>query len=202
VIDYDSEYFFILKAKKSPKIPFLVPDKNTGGRRFRFEAQPMGSAPLVFHNADKEENKQAGIVADTPDVLFSGMSVLVRTPIRDKLLLADIPHLFMHPSIYIDDKDVWHEDFWFLTFTEDFDCWDREKSDFDDEPMQAGNSQLFQVYSYRLNAELLDQTPLEKRLLFKMGGDVHGYVCCHKSLRATFSAGGTSGAHLECLNDQ
>ena len=52
----------------------------------------MGYAPLVFHNADKEENNPAGIVADTPDVLFSGMSILVRTAIRDKLLLADIPN--------------------------------------------------------------------------------------------------------------
>lgn len=200
--DYDSEYFFILKPKQSPKIPFLVPDQNTSGRRFRFEAQPMGSAPLVFTNANKDENKTAGIVAETPDVLFSGMSVLVRTPIRDKLLLADIPYLSMHPSIYIDDSDKWHEDYWFLTFTQEFDCWDREKSEFDDEPMKAGNAELFQVYSYRMNADLLAKTPLEERLLFKMGGDVHGYICCHKSLRGTFSAGGKSGAHFESLSDQ
>ena len=162
----------------------------------------MGSAPLVFTNANKDENTAAGIVAETPDVLFSGMSVLVRTPIRDKLLLADIPHLSMHPSIYIDDSDKWHEDYWFLTFTQEFDCWDREKSEFDDEPMKAPHAELFQVYSYRMNSDLLAKTPLEARLLFKMGGDVHGYICCHKSLRSTFSAGGKSGAHFESLSDQ
>lgn len=200
--DFDSEYFFIRKPKKSPKIPFLVPDENTVGRRFRFEAQPIGSAPLVFHNADKDENMRAGIVAETPDVLFSGSSVLVRTAIREKLLLLDVPHLSMHPAIYIDDKDKWHEDYWFLTFTEDFDCWDRENSEYDDEAIEVGGTELFQVYSYRLNSSILATTPLQDRLLFKMGGDVHGFICCHKSLRSTFGAGGKSGAHLECISDQ
>jgi len=199
--DYDSEYFFITMPD-DPKLPFLVPDKNTEGRRFRFEAQPPGSAPLVFNNGYKDENKRAGIVTATPDVLFSGASLLVRTAIRDKLMVLDIPNLSMHPSIYIDDKDRWNEDYWFLTFTAEFDCWDREKSDADDEPMKVGSSELVQVYSYRLNTDLLNKTPLPERLLFKMGGDLDGNICCHKSLRGMFSAGGASGARLQCFSDQ
>lgn len=200
--DFDSEYFFIRKPKKSPKIPFLIPDESTVARRFRFEAQPIGSAPLVFHNADKDENMRTEIVAETPDVLFSGSSLLVRTPIRDKLLLLDVPNLFMHPAIYIDDKDNWHEDYWFLTFTEDFDCWDREDSEYDDEAIEVGGTELYQVYSYRMNSSLLAKTPLHERLLFKMGGDVHGFICCHQTLRLIFGAGGKSGARLERIIDQ
>lgn len=200
--DYDSDYYFILKPKKSPRIPFLIADKDTSARRFRFEAQPMGSAPFVFSNANKEDDKRAGIVSETPDILFAGMSVLVRTHIREKLLNANIPHLHMHSSIYIDNMDRLHEDFWFLTFTQDFDCWDRDTSDFDDEALQVGGSELYQVYSYRLDAVLLDSTPLEGRLLFKMGGDVHGYICCHKTLSSIFCIGGKSGAELKCIVDQ
>lgn len=200
--DYDSEYYFIRKPKKDPKLPFLVPDKNTEGRRYGFAPQQPGSAPLVFTNGYKEENERDGITGITPNILFAGADLVVRTSIRDKLISEDIPHLSIHPAIYIDDKDHWHEDFWYLTFTEDFDCWDRKTSEYDDEDGDdLDDDDPVQVYSYRMNAELLDNIPLANRRLFKMGGELNGYVCCHKTLRSLFS-GTDAGTMVVCLKDQ
>lgn len=199
--DYDSEYFFILKPDND-RLPSLVPDTNTEDRQFRFQAQPMGSAPLIFVNGWKEHDKQKRVAGLTPDILFPGADLIVRTPIREKLLAYDIPNLSIHPAVYIDDEDKWHEDFWYLTFTEMFDCWDRETSDYDQDepPIRLGGYELHQVYSYNLNKELLDRTPLQDRLLFKMGGTLDGYVVCHKSLCSIFRAG-AGGAELQSVAD-
>ncbi len=201
--DYDSEYFFIRKPRREPKYPFLVPDKNTEGRRYRYEKQVPGSAPLVFTNGNKDDNKNAGVTSVTPDILFAGADMVVRGEIREKLLPLEIPNLSIHPAIYIDDKDQWHEDYWYLTFTEDFDCWDRDISEYDKEDSVDfdDGDELIQVYSYRLNGKLMDATPLKERTLFKMGGDLNGYPCCHKSVRALFS-GVNAGTMLVCLSDQ
>lgn len=199
---YDSEYFFIKKPKRQTKYPFLVPDKNTEGRRYSSERQLPGSPPLVFTNGNKEVNQQSGIVSVTPDVLFAGNDIVVRTAIREKLLALDLSNLSMHPTIYIDDNDNWHEDYFYLTFTAEFDCWDRDTSEYDDDDsIEVGGEELVEVYSYRLDGDVLDARPLNERLLFKMGGDLAGYPCCHSSIRFLFS-GTDAGTTLVCLSDQ
>jgi hypothetical protein len=82
---YNDDYFFLLK-KQEDRLPFLVPDKNTENRSFSYKQQPFGSAPLVFHNGWKEENKKSKISSITPDVLFSGSDLVVRTSIYNALL--------------------------------------------------------------------------------------------------------------------
>lgn len=64
----------------------------------------------------------------------------------------------MHPSVFIDDRGHWHEDYWFLIFPTQFDCWDREESDYEEEPLELGGYLLHSVYTYRLNSDLLDKT--------------------------------------------
>ena len=131
------------------------------------------------------------------DILFDGANFIVRSPIHDRLLAYDIPNLGIHPSIYIDDRDVWHEDYWYLAFTEDFDCWDRSASNYNLKPMEMGGEKSYKVRSYSLDVKLLDNTPLEARLLFKMGSTVDGKVVCHKSLAPIFSSGVNNGAELK-----
>ncbi len=48
--DYTQQYY-ILRAEKQDKIPFLGPDENTVERDFSFEQQPVGSPPLIFKNS-------------------------------------------------------------------------------------------------------------------------------------------------------
>lgn len=195
---YNDDYFFIRKPKNNDLLPFLEPDINTEDRRFRFEAQPAGSAPLVFHNTWKEENLKKGLRSLSPAVLFEGDDLVVSTVIRDSLLLADIPDLSMHPAIYIDDQDRWHEDYWFLTFTKWLDCWDRRTSTYeqDDPPVRLGGFELHQIYEYSLDPDVLDKIELPHRLLFKLGGSLDGFIVCHKSLAGLFRGNGQSGAEL------
>ncbi len=92
-----------------------------------------------------------------------------RTADRDydfrKVPLGEAP---LYPAVYIDDENNWHDNYWFLNFYEELDCWDRKLSvigEDDDEHESA-------VYQYYLDAKILDGIPEEKRLLFIMGGQM------------------------------
>jgi hypothetical protein len=201
--DYDKEYYFVRKRPSDRTLPFLVPDKNTEDKNFGFEPQPPGSPPLVFYNGWKDEYRQRRIVTSCPDILFCGSDLVVRTPIRNRLLALNVPNLDMQSAVYIDDRDQWHEDFWYLTFLARFECWDREKSDYEQEiePIRLGGFELYQVYEYSLDEKLLDNTPLNQRLLFQMGGTILADVVCHESVRHLFDGGGKSGAELTLVTD-
>jgi hypothetical protein len=199
---YNNEYFFVRKPKDE-KFPYLVPDKDTEDRNFEFEEQTKSSPPLVFTNGWEEECKKKRIKTITPDILFAGPDLLVRTPIYEKLLGVPIKSMHMHPAIYIDDNSKWHEDYWYLTFTRQFDCWDRDESEYDRDilPVSLGGEDLFQIFTYSLNPALMNNTKLQERLIFKMGGTLMGMITCHKSLISIFRGDGKSGADIIGISD-
>jgi hypothetical protein len=198
---FDHDYFFIRSDAANNRLPFLKADLNTQERHHDFQPQPMGSAPLVFVNGMKEDFRERRVKADVTDILFNGSNFMVRDHMREQLLQFDIPNLHIHPAIYIDDSDDWHEDYWFLTFSTLFDCWDRTASDYDDDPVEIGDAKMYSVYEYSLNSELLDSIPLKDRLLFKMGGTIQGMVVCHKSIAGIFRSGQNTGARLQLISD-
>lgn len=157
--DYDREYFFLRKPDAA-RFPFLFPDEDTQDRDFRFARQAPDSPPLIFTNAWADENKRRRISTVTPKVLFDGTDIAVHTSIYEQLIGLDLPGVYMHPSVYIDDDGVRHA----------------------------------------LNTQLLDQTPLRDRLLFKMGGAIDAFVICHESLRPLFATEKT-GVRLLALAD-
>ena len=137
-------------------------------------------------------------IKDIPaDILFESANFIVRDHIRERLLPLEIPGLYLHPAVYIDDRNVWHEDYWFVGTTKEFDCWDREKSSFRKKKIVIGDEVLHSMISYSLNSKLIDEIPLQNRLFFKMGGTTDGLVTCHKSIAGIFRGSGKTGAVLK-----
>lgn len=201
--NYDEDYYLIQLDVDDPKIPYLKPDENTSSRRFLREGPAPGSPAMVFFNGHKKNNLKRGIVSSTFPILFAGFDLVVHKDIRDKLLLTPVRDLNMHPTVYIDDKDQWHEDYWYLTFSKELDCWDRERSRYNkNSTVEVGGETLFEVYAFRLNANVLDKIRLEDRLLFMMGGAMNSLVFVHKSLRSIFSAGGNCGAKIMQVSEK
>jgi hypothetical protein len=126
---FDKEYFF-LQSPADVRYPELSPDQDTVLKPYETEVLPFGQKPLIFTNGNLEMCLEAGQrpVDPPPDVLFHGDDLVVREYLAKKLEDMEIPNLAIQPAIFIDHKKKWHEDYWFLTFTKRFDCWDREKS--------------------------------------------------------------------------
>lgn len=198
----DDQYFLVMPVEDD-RLPDLTPDLNTEDRRFSYRAQPIGSAPLVFYNGGKDYARKLGIPSLTapPGVLFSGSNPVVKTEIRDALLPLEVPHLHMHPTVYIHDDGTWHEDYWYMTFTKRFDCWDRKRSDYEPDPIEMGGMKLHSIYRFKLDDDLLEQTPLQERLLFQMGGSQDAFVVCHESIAGVFRRAVATGVMLMPIAD-
>jgi len=181
---FDKEYFFI-RSPADVRIPELSPDQDTVLKPYETEVLPFGQKPLIFTNGLLEMCLEEGLIPvdPPPDVLFDGEDLVVRKHIADKLDDMEIPNLAIQPAIYIDHKKKWHEDYWFLTFTKEFDCWDREKSRYNPSHIDPTRHN---VYDYVLNEDLLQKTPLRERLLFKMGGSILSPVVAHRSIVELF----------------
>jgi hypothetical protein len=131
----DQEYFFIQK-KDDDTLPSLTPDENTVDRHYSFEPQPYGAAPFMSSDGACEYARKLGIVPGTgiPDILFAGTDLVVRKHIRDLLIGLDLPGVYMHPAVFVDAYDRRHDDCWFVAIPERLSCWDRQLSEFEDEP--------------------------------------------------------------------
>lgn len=187
---FDEDYFFILKDPDE-RMPEMTPDEDTSRKPYTSKLLPLHTKPLIFYNGSLDYQKHNRIppIDPPPDLLFDGSDILVKDDLREKLLPREIPNLAIQPAIYIDHKSNWHEDRWYLTFLELFDCWDRNNSTFDPEPHTFGGER-YDIDTYSLNDDLLGKTPLESRRLFKMGGTTVGFVVVHFSLAAHFRRSG------------
>jgi hypothetical protein len=195
---FDSQYYFILKDRDE-RMPEMTPDEDTSRKPYTSEQLPLHTKPLIFYNGslDYQKHDRTTPIDPPPDLLFDGSDILVKDALREKLLPLEIPDLAIQPAIYVDHKNNWHEDYWYLTFLQLFDCWDRDNSTFDPEPHTFGGMR-YEVDIYSLDDELLDKTPLESRRLFKMGGTTEGLVVAHSSIAKHFRL---SGAVLVPISD-
>lgn len=187
----DSQYYFILKDRDE-RLPSLTPDQDTARKPYTIEQLPLHTKPLVFLNGafDYQKSNQISPTDPPPDILFGGSNLLVKDALREKLLPMEFPHLAIQPAIYIDHKNNWHEDYWYMTFLQRLDCWDRNNSTYDPDPVDFDKEKLYEVYTYSLDDELLDKTPIESRKLFKMGGTLDGFVVAHFSVAKHFRLSG------------
>jgi hypothetical protein len=197
---FDAEYYFLSRPKKREDLPSLTPDEATSERDFRYAQQSLSSPPLVFFNGAREYNTQRGgtVIKSPPAILFEGSNLLVRENLRHELLALDVPDLHMHPAHYVHDDGRTYDGYWYLAFARRFDCWDREHSDYDreEDPVSLGGYLLEQVYSYSLNAALLEETPLQQRLFFQLGGALSASFICHALLCSLFHDAGGNSIHL------
>jgi hypothetical protein len=185
---FDREYFFIKFDADDLRFPSLTPDEDTVLKPYESEVLPFGQKPLIFYNGSLNMSLEARVIPidPPPDILFCGSDLVVREHLAKKLEDMEIPNLAIQPAIYKDYKKKWHEDYWFLTFTKRFDCWDRERSYYDPDPMLIQEESRYSIYVYLLNEELFQKTPLKERLLFKMGGVIPSPVLAHKSIVELF----------------
>ncbi|NHR07350.1 hypothetical protein HA052_19355 [Chromobacterium haemolyticum] len=187
--NYDSEYYFI-SYKSTESRPILAADADTATLAYTSEALPLGGRPLKFHNGAATSKNKHLFSKKPPEIIFHGSDIAVENEIYEKLSSIEIPNLVLQPAIYIDHNDVWHENYWFLTFTKKLDCWDRDKSLYAPDPLTGFGDIRYEVISYHLKKSVLDLIPISERKLFKMGATTEGWLLVHKSIAGLFKKTG------------
>jgi hypothetical protein len=195
---FNKEYFFI-DMSDDERLPYLTPDEDTVNKPYGWEVLPTGSKPLIFHNGslDWQEERRIRPIDPPPDIMFNGSYPVVCERIANKLWDLDppIPNMAIQPAIYIDHKDKWHENYWFLTFTNVFDCWDRERSSYSSHVLK--DPPRYEIFSYSLDESLMEKTPFNERRLFKMGGTTTGMIVVHESLADLFRVKGVNLTRID-----
>jgi hypothetical protein len=188
--DFNQEYFFLLPSGDE-SLPELTPDKDTSTKEYSYKVQAIGMKPLIFRNGllDLQVERNIVPIDPPPEVMFDGSNLVVCNEIAEKLRDFEIPKLAIQSAIYIDHNKKWHENYWFLTFTFKFDCWDRKNSTYAARPLDT-EPPSYEVYTYSLNERLLRDIHLPARRLFKMGGTTDGFVVAHESLADLFRVPG------------
>ncbi|WP_233520560.1 imm11 family protein [Flocculibacter collagenilyticus] len=200
---YNHDYFIVLNDYHENTI-YAKALKKSADRDYEFEKLTLGQDPLFFENGYKKEAIEKGINLSVTDVLMNGVFPIINTRLRDKIKHIKFKGMQLYPSVYIDDKDQWHEDYWCMNFYETVDCWDKQKSKtekFTEEQMQNPDYLEFaDIYKYVLDEKVLDGIPLKDRLIFKMDGGVD-YIFIHQSIANILMEDNPTGIKLVKVSD-
>ena len=193
----DKEYY-VLERPARDEVSLLSATRNTASEDFRKYGQYL-SKPIFFTNDWRDENVKAGILEEQSHILFNGNDILISKEVVEVLRLLDIQNIDFTSAIYIDDKDQYHEEYYFVRFRGKVDCWSRIDSDYNKKPRSS--SGLHYVYSYSLNDETLQEIDLKSRLIFKMAGTSLSLCFVHKALAEELLKLGIPGDYLTPVLD-
>lgn len=197
-MSFDEEYYIARRPADEGQL-YLKPDAKTFNRRYGYTKLTQGEAPLFFENAFKDKDKKSGKKRSLTNVLIDSPNLLVDNEARDKLKFLEIDGLQIYPAVYIDDDIKWHENYWFLNFYKELDCWDRKLSvvEIDDDDDDDDDIDLdAEIIKYRLNSDILSQIPKEHRLMFKMGGATKAYIFVHQDVVDIFTNVNATGVRF------
>lgn len=179
--NFDDEYYIILENSQ-PYYPTLTAKGSTADRPYGRKELTLGEAPLTFIDGFRDEHLKKGIKEVLTDVLFDSTNMVVSTKIKKGLDEFNIPNLQFYPTTYIDNDGNWHEDYWYMNFYQRLDCWDRTKSEYDDDFDESDPYDFADVDKYHLDSSKLIDIPESERLMFKMGRSAGQYIFAHKRI--------------------
>lgn len=142
-----------------------------------------------------KRNLKAGNKWPITDVLVCDGSILIKKYLWEKIEGFNSEGLAFHPSVFIDDEGIWHENFMFMVFYKNLDCWDRERSVVEEEEEHLADETVFPVVVERfyLDDKVLDKIPENQRLMFEMGGVQNSLVCFHQKIVDIFDQNKAAG---------
>lgn len=176
---FDESYHIAFHTNDN-RHPRLTPTKGSGD--VIFDGGEFSGAPLYFVNGYRDEDIAANRVEQIGDVLFNGTDLVISEKIKNHLEQFEVVNLQLYPAIYIDNNDKWHDSYWYLNFTEEWDCWDRKHSIYTPPEDPSDPYDYAEIEKYSLDSNILSGISEEERLIFKIGGASVSYVFVHQRI--------------------
>ena len=193
---YDEDYYILQRAKDESQY-YLTPTKNTMQRHYKFKEQYSKDGPLVFHSSTHKKDVGLGKSRVLKDVLFDGLSILV----RDKhipLLINLLPKGFKFISaVFVDENDQWYENYQMLNIFNTVDCLDPKNSNI----LNEDEDGHYEVERYSLKDEVLSAIPEDDRRAIKIARLNIPYTIFHKSVVDVFNENEIDGVRFLRLSE-
>ncbi|WP_047049508.1 imm11 family protein [Vibrio mexicanus] len=162
------QIYYVMAPNYNAKGFKVVPTESTALRRFHYKEQVDGESALQF------ESKSGKVNPLDTQLLFCTPSILISDSFED-LLSGHIYGGKLYPAI-VDDLN---DSFFLVNFYDELDCWDREKSTYE----QHDPEDSPHVIKYVFDENVLNSVEESERLIFRMGGDDLSPIIVHKSIK-------------------
>lgn len=177
---YNDEYYIAFRPSGDDQV-YIKPDRKTSQRKYAYKKLVSGQEPLFFSNGFKEEDKNRWPLTD---LLVDSSGLLINEELKDNLNKYNVNGMQIYPSIYIDDGNKWHDNYWYLGLYKELNCLDLVKSkieffDFDED---EDEDDFLEVKQYSLDESVLDNIEESNRLIFKIANCSKSYLFFHKKI--------------------
>jgi len=122
---YDNQYYIAMELAGEDYLG-VNPDRKTRSRKLKKTPALIGSAPFFFVNKRADRDKMTGLRRVLTDVILHGVDLIISDNVKESLKEFDLSYIQFHPAVYIDDEDVWHENYWHLMFYNETRCLSRK----------------------------------------------------------------------------
>ncbi|MDD9158520.1 hypothetical protein PVK64_20375 [Aliivibrio sp. S4TY2] len=195
---YNDEYYIAFRPNDDTQV-HIKPDKRTALRKYHYKKLENGGDPLFFTNGFSEEEKTSDLLTD---LVVDTSGLLINKKLKDELSQYTIDGVQIYPSIYIDNANNDHGNYWYLGLYTELNCLDLTRSkieifDFDDDD----DDDFLEVKQYYLNEAVLNHINEESRLIFKVANCSKSYLFFHKSIVEFISKENFSGVNFIRVSD-
>ncbi|WPU30777.1 hypothetical protein SIO17_17060 [Pseudoalteromonas piscicida] len=201
--NYNEEYYILLTDYNENTL-YTIPLERSATRHFGIKKLNWGDEPIFFENCYKERDALNNFTRPITDVFFDATVPIINSRIRDKLKFLYLKDMQLYPAVFINDEGAYIEDYWYMNFWQELDCWDREKSKIEtftaEEMVDPDYLEDCEIYKYHLDSEVLDNIPEEERLIFKQAGGVK-YIFVHQTVADIFFEEKATGVNLVKVSD-
>ena len=159
------ELYYLVDERYDEDTLYLTALQRTENRDYDFEEMSFGSEPLFFENAYKDKDVAIGKTRPLMSAHMNMTYLIVNNEIKRHIDDDSIYQGKLYPSVIIDDKDHYHDEFWFFNIYGSLNALDCENSEIQD---YDPDDRRHDVAKYKLNEETLDKIPEEQRLVFMM----------------------------------
>ena len=180
---YDEQYYIVDETYNENTL-YLTALQKTANRDYEYTKMEFGQEPLFFENAYKDRDIKENISRPIQKSHMNMNFVLVNSEARNLLKKKVINGFQLYPAVIIDDKEDYHEGFWFFNIYEDSDYIDLNNSVIDDYDPDADDHD---ITKFSLNEQLFDSIDEEKRLIFRPLRSHMGYTIVHQKVVDIFT---------------
>jgi len=195
--NYEDQYYLVDEVYDDDTL-YLKPKKKTANRDYEYTKMIYGDEPLFFENSYKDRDVNEGKERPIKTAHMDGNFLIVDDAIYREMKSFTIDNFQLYPAVVVDDKEAYHENFWFFNIYANSDYLDIDQCQIDD---YDEDDKKHSIERYSLNEKLLDGILEERRLIFRpMRSDI-GHTIVHQRIVDIFEELGVNNIKFYKLSE-
>ncbi len=192
------EHYYLVDERYDEDTLYLTAFQRTANRNYYFKEMKFGEEPLYFENAYKDEDIAEGKSRPLMPAHMNMTFLIINDEIRSFINDDSIYKGKLYPSVLVDDKDQYHDGYWFFNIYGSLDVLDCENSEIQD---YDPDDRRHDVARYKLKKEMLNKIPEDQRLVFIMPNTETKVIFVHQKIVDVFDKLGVDNIKFHKMSE-